>query len=85
MKENIYRKHLRIAITYFGIAAVLGILLRSIFFFGFNYKFMVHAHSHNALLGCVYAGLTTSLHYRFVNQTTSSRRYAYIFIGTQGT
>jgi len=87
MKENVYRQHLRNAVIYFGIATVLGILLRSysIFSFGFNYKYMVHAHSHIALLGWVYVGLTTLLHYCFVDRNTSSKRYTYIFIGTQGT
>ncbi len=87
MKESLHPRHLRISIVYFGIAAVLGLLLRfyPIFSFGFNYRYMVHAHSHIALLGWVYVALTTLLHYCFVNKQTSKKRYKYIFWGTQGT
>lgn len=87
MKGNLHRRHLGIAIGYFAIAAVLGLLLRffPIFSFGFNYRYMVHAHSHIALLGWVYVALTTLLHYCFVDKTTSNERYKYIFWGTQGT
>ncbi|MAU16958.1 MAG: hypothetical protein CMH46_15630 [Muricauda sp.] len=85
MKENLYHKHIRIAVIYFGIAAALGILLRSysIFSFEFNYRYMVHAHSHIALLGWVYVALTTLLHLCFVDKDTASRNYKRIFLGTQ--
>ena len=65
MKANKYNRHIQIAILYFGIAALLGLLLRAyaVFPFGFNYKYMVHGHSHIALLGWVYVALTTMLHY----------------------
>lgn len=87
MKDNLYRQHLRIAMIYFGIAAALGLMLRSfpIFSFDFNYRYMIHGHSHIALLGWVYVALTTLLHYCFVEKNTSNRTYGRIFWGTQGT
>lgn len=86
MKENLYRQHLGIAVLYFSIAAVLGLLLRSfpIFSFDFNYKYVVHAHSHIALLGWVYVALTTLLHFCFVKNASNST-YQRIFWGTQAT
>ncbi|MBR9853447.1 MAG: hypothetical protein GYB37_02560 [Algicola sp.] len=87
MKANEYKHHLRIAVIYFGIAALLGLLLRSyaILPFRFNFKYMVHGHSHIALLGWVYVALTTMLHYIFVDQQVSTKKYKRIFWGTQGT
>lgn len=65
MKHKSYQLHIQIAVIYFLVAALLGLLLRSypIFAFDFNYRFVVHAHSHIALLGWVYVALTTLLHY----------------------
>ncbi|MEC8832144.1 MAG: hypothetical protein VX772_07275, partial [Bacteroidota bacterium] len=51
----------------------------------FNYRYMVHAHSHIALLGWVYVALTTLLHYGFVEKQSASKRYKQLFWGTQGT
>ncbi|WP_036383718.1 hypothetical protein [Muricauda sp. MAR_2010_75] len=87
MTANLHRQHLRIAVIYFSIAALLGLLLRfyPIFTFDFNYRYIVHAHSHIALLGWVYVALTTLLHYCFLDKKTSSKRYRHIFWGTQGT
>nr|WP_262909157.1 hypothetical protein [Muricauda sp. M10] len=66
-------------------AALLGVLLRfyPIFSFGFNYRYMVHAHSHIALLGWVYVALTTLIHYCFVEKGTSDKKYTRIFWFTQ--
>ncbi|MDF0706640.1 hypothetical protein [Flagellimonas okinawensis] len=85
IREKKYQHHLQIALGYFIIAALLGMLLRSypIFSFKFNYRYMVHAHSHIALLGWVYLALTTLLHYCFVNKTSSKNNYKKIFWGTQ--
>lgn len=84
MEKTIYRRHLQIAMGYFVIAALLGVLLRSysIIPFGFNYRYMVHAHSHIALLGWVYVALTTLLQYCFVGNVPH-KRYRWIFRITQ--
>ncbi|MFD2099118.1 hypothetical protein [Flagellimonas iocasae] len=87
MKYRVHQQHVKIAMVYFGIAALLGILLRSyaIFSFDFNYRHMVHAHSHIALLGWIYVALTTILHYCFVKRDTVDKKYSYIFWSTQAT
>ncbi|MBO0323763.1 hypothetical protein J0X14_15745 [Muricauda sp. CAU 1633] len=87
MKGSQHPQHLSIAVMYFVIAAVLGLLLRfyPIFGFNFNYRYIVHAHSHIALLGWVYVALTTLLHYCFVDKKASNKKYRFIFWGTQGT
>lgn len=87
MKERSYQQHIQVAMAYFIMAALLGILLRSypIFSFGFHYRYVVHAHSHIALLGWVYVAMTTLLHYCFVEKDTSGKRYRRIFGATQVT
>lgn len=84
MKESLHKRQLQIALLYFCIAAVLGLLLRSfsILSFDFNYRYVVHAHSHIALLGWVYVALTTILHYCFAKDT-SKNTYNWIFWCTQ--
>ncbi|SFB97916.1 hypothetical protein SAMN04487891_104163 [Flagellimonas taeanensis] len=85
MKDSIHQRHIRVAISYFAMAALLGVLLRfyPIFSFGFNYRYMVHAHSHIALLGWVYVALTTLIHYCFMEKGTSDKKYTRIFWFTQ--
>ncbi len=87
MKDKLYRSHLQVAMVYFLVAAVLGILLRSfsIFSFDFNYRFVVHGHSHIALLGWVYLALTTLFHFCFVERKKSTTNYKRIFWCTQAT
>ncbi|WP_459414396.1 hypothetical protein [Flagellimonas marinaquae] len=82
-----YGKHVRLGLVYFCLAALLGVLLRSFPMLGFqfNYRYVVHAHSHIALLGWVYVGLTTLLHLCFVESKNSSVVYKRIFRCTQGT
>ncbi|WP_418499398.1 hypothetical protein [Flagellimonas sp.] len=85
MKDSIHQRHIRVAVSYFAMAALLGVLLRSypIFSFGFNYRYMVHAHSHIALLGWVYVALTTIIHYCFMEKGASDKKYTRIFWFTQ--
>jgi hypothetical protein len=52
--------------------------------FDFSYRYVVHAHSHIALLGWVYVALTTLLHFCFVKNASNST-YQRIFWGTQAT
>lgn len=75
------------AMTYFLVAAILGLLLRfyPILGFSFNYRFVVHGHSHIALLGWVYVALTTLLHFCFLEKKKSGRTYNRIFWCTQAT
>ena len=87
MDKKRYGKQVRLGLLYFCLAALLGLLLRSfpVFGFQFNYRYVVHAHSHIALLGWVYVGLTTLLHFCFVKKKGSSVAYQRIFWCTQGT
>lgn len=87
MDKKRYGKQVWLGLLYFCLAALLGLLLRSfpVFGFQFNYRYVVHAHSHIALLGWVYVGLTTLLHFCFVKKKGSSVAYQRIFWCTQGT
>ena len=62
----------------------MGLLLR--FFFvtpiPLNYKFILHAHSHTALLGWVYLGLTTLIYKLFLFEAQKPKRYKRIFYFT---
>ena len=63
-------KDIRWAFAYFFIAVLLGIFMRSVgvvtYPFEFNYRYIVHTHSHLALLGFVYGLLSSLLLYYFV-------------------
>lgn len=69
---------------YFFIVATMGLLLR--FFFvtpvPLNYKFILHAHSHTALLGWIYLGLTTLVYKLFLSEAQKPKLYKHIFIFT---
>src|SRR5690606_25130782 len=62
----------------------MGLLLR--FFFvtpvPLNYKFILHAHSHTALLGWIYLGLTTLVYKLFLSEAQKPKLYKHIFIFT---
>ncbi len=78
------KKHIGIALGYFFIVALMGLLLR--FFFitpiPLNYKFILHAHSHTALLGWVYLGLTTLIYKLFLSEAQKPKIYKRIFLFT---
>ena len=61
-------KLFKVALTFFLISAVLGVLLRMTFFHpiaGLNYKFLLHTHSHIVLLGWITNALIAMLYYVF--------------------
>jgi len=74
------------ALTYLLIASVLGIVLRlfPITDFDANYRFIVHTHSHIALLGWVYISLTTLLFHQFISKEAKSK-YSFLFWSTHVT
>jgi hypothetical protein len=83
----ILKNHINLALGYFIIAALLGVLLRSFHSIEIpvTYKFIVHTHSHIALLGWVYMGLTTLLYKLFLEKQEVAFKYRRIFWFTQFT
>ncbi|RNL77408.1 hypothetical protein ED312_20975 [Sinomicrobium pectinilyticum] len=82
---NLAVKHTRTALFYFFLTSLMGILLRAypIADFSFNYRFLVHAHSHIALLGWIYVGLTAVIYHLFLGDIKQSGVYRNIFRTTQ--
>lgn len=78
------KKHIGIALAYFLAVALMGILLRLYFVVSlpFNFKFLLHAHSHTALLGWIYLGLTTLIYKIFLSEAQKLKLYKRIFIFT---
>ena len=77
--------HIRTAFAYFLMAALLGVVLRSFpsIEIPIDYKFIVHTHSHIALLGWVYVALTTLIYRLFVQSPLKDKKYCRIFWFTQ--
>jgi hypothetical protein len=78
------KKHIGIALAYFLIVALMGILLRFYFVvqLPFNFKYLLHAHSHTALLGWIYLGLTTLIYRIFLAEAQRPKLYKRIFVFT---
>ena len=86
-KLNI-RTDVRWAFTYFVIVVCLGIFMRSVqvvdYPFNFNYRNIVHTHSHLALLGFVYVLLSAILVRTFIPLNVQlHKRYRWLFYITQ--
>ena len=77
--------HIKIALVYFLLTAILGLVLRSFHSveIPINYKFFVHTHSHIALLGWVYLALTTLLYKLYLDKLLLDKKYRKIFLFTQ--
>lgn len=77
--------HIRVALLYFLIAALLGTTLRLFVQIDIpaQYRFLVHTHSHIALLGWVYVALTTLLYKLYLAPAGVTKAYQRIFIFTQ--
>ncbi|MDN3724178.1 hypothetical protein QRD02_07270 [Aequorivita sp. SDUM287046] len=78
------RKHIAIALFYFLMVALMGVLLRLFFVtpISLNYKYILHAHSHTALLGWIYLGLTTLIYKIFLVEAQKTKVYKIIFVFT---
>lgn len=85
---NFLQQHSKIALGYFLVIAVLGVLLR---FFSIidllpmEYRFIVHAHSHVALLGWIYTALSTLVFKMYLSKTSMEIKYKRLFWFTQST
>lgn len=79
------KSHITVSLSYFLLAALLGVLLRAFVVVPIpvDYRFMVHTHSHIALLGWVYVALTTLLYHLFLSGRGIEGKYRRIFWFTQ--
>lgn len=77
--------HIKIALGYFFIVALLGVFMRmfQVVDFEFNYKNILHAHSHVALLGWVYTALTTLIYKLYLSEKAIDKKYQLLFWSTQ--
>lgn len=75
------KRHTNIALGYFTLVGLLGLLLRLFFITPIeaNFRYIVHTHSHIALLGWVYIGLITLFYRIYFHKTSYSRTYKKIF------
>lgn len=82
-----FTKHIRISLGYFVLIAIMGVVLRlfAITDLPITYRYIVHTHSHIALLGWVYTGLTTILYYLYLQNSGISKQYSILFWCTQVT
>lgn len=78
------KRHIAIALAYFLLVALMGVFLRLFYVFPIpaNYRFVVHAHSHTALLGWVYVALTTLIYKIFLASAKRGKVYKWIFLFT---
>lgn len=84
MKLSLH-KHIQLALFYFLLAAMLGAALRLFVIVDIpaEYRFLVHTHSHIALLGWVYVAITSLLYKFYLSPAGVSKTYHRIFIFTQ--
>ncbi len=81
------KRHTQVALGYFFLAALLGVFLRLFFVTSVpaNFRHVVHAHSHIALLGWVYLGLSTLIYKMYFEKAGKEKVYKSIFWFTQFT
>lgn len=81
------KSHTNIALGYFLLVGLLGIFLRLFFVTSIpaNFRYVVHAHSHIALLGWVYIVLTTLIYKLYFTKAGKDKIYLRIFLFTQVT
>ncbi|WP_029037658.1 hypothetical protein [Salinimicrobium xinjiangense] len=78
-------RHTNIALGYFFLVGLLGVFLRFFFVIPIpaNFRYVVHAHSHIALLGWVYIALTTLIYKMHFSRAGFGKIYKRIFWFTQ--
>lgn len=79
------KTHIKIALGYFLIIAFLGAILRLFFVttISLNYKHIIHAHSHVALLGWIYTALTSIIYFCYLKEQQIQKKYNRLFWVTQ--
>lgn len=87
MKIN--KNWILISLFNFLVAALMGLILRGAFVWGsswFDYRNLMHGHSHVAMLGWVYLALYVLIVIKFIPQETRKKPvYSYLFWFTQFT
>ncbi|UJH90848.1 hypothetical protein LZ575_19320 [Antarcticibacterium sp. 1MA-6-2] len=75
------KKHTNIALGYFLLVGILGIFLRLFFVTPIpaNFRYIVHTHSHIALLGWVYIGLISLIYKMYLTETENTKTYRKLF------
>lgn len=79
------QKQSRFALSYFLFIALLGVLLRvfQVVDVPFNYRHLVHTHSHVALLGWVYTALSALIYKLYLSNSHIASKYNRLFWITQ--
>ncbi len=79
------KQQIKIAFGYFFIVALLGVFMRMfhVVDITFNYKNILHTHSHIALLGWVYTALTTLIYKLFLSEKGKDKTFNKLFWSTQ--
>ena len=74
------KKHTNIALAYFLLVGLMGVILRLFFIIPISadFRFIVHTHSHVALLGWVYIALITLIYKLYFSEVEKTRRYKLI-------
>jgi len=74
---QLVKRHSNIALAYFLLVGIMGVFLRLFYIFPIpaTYKFVVHAHSHVALLGWVYIALITLIYRLYLSEVNKSALY----------
>lgn len=82
---KLLKNHSAIALVYFFIIALLGLIMRlfPIIPIIANYKFLLHTHSHIALLGWVYTAFTTLIYFLYLHEVNITKKYKILFFSTQ--
>lgn len=78
------QRHANIALFYFVLVGALGLFLRLFFVIPLaaNFRYVVHAHSHIALLGWVYLSIITLIYHMYFKNSKKGKIYRRIFIFT---
>ncbi|MFD1096503.1 hypothetical protein [Salegentibacter chungangensis] len=75
------KKHILVGLGYFLLVAVLGLFLRLFFIADLpaTFRFIVHTHSHIALLGWVFVAVTGIIYHLFLKDAGIVRLYRRLF------
>lgn len=78
------KRQFLLAIAYFLLAGFCGIILRffPVIQINHDYKFILHTHSHIALLGWIYLGISTLLYHIYLKKPSVEKTYSRLLVLT---